>query len=363
MHNKTRTGYKGVAMSESMKAAVLTGPCQIQVKDVPMPKMAPGMIMIKVSACGVCGSDIHMWKEGKGWSRKPIPDFHMGHEFCGVVVDAGDSEFRPGERVTFWANLYCGRCDMCMAGKEHLCREVHGTNYIGFVSNGGYAEYFVGPAKNAYRLPDTVSDIAAALIDPLMVAYHAIRSSGLKLHDSALVVGSGIIAQLMGGLLKKAGASLLAMSKINDNQLDKAREIGDFGLYFDGNDPGRAEKFTQASQGGFDLVFEAVGTEESLQTCIEAVKPGGAIVAVGNSISPKIPFSLNSLVLHEIKLLGSVSCTRREFEETIDLIASGFIDPEKYVTDIVGLAALQQAMEKQSAGKERILKTVVRPAE
>lgn len=348
-------------MQKTMKAAVLTGPSRIEVKEVSMPKMAHGMIMIKVSACGVCGSDIHMWKEGKGWSKNPILDFHMGHEFCGTVVDPGDSDFRIGERVVFWANLYCGKCDMCMAGKEHLCREVHGTNYIGFVCNGAYAEYFMGPARNAYRLPDSVSDIDAALIDPLMVAYHAVKNSDIKLHDTVLVVGSGIIAQLMGGLIKKAGASLLAMSKINDNQLDKAKELGDFDIYLDGTNPERAVKFAETSNGGFDIVFEAVGNEESMQTCLDAVKPGGQIVVIGNSATPKIPFSLNTLVLNEIRLNGSVSCTRREFEETIDLIASGFIKPEKYVTDIVGLDGLQSAMEKQISSTEKMLKSVVRP--
>lgn len=348
-------------MGERMKAAVLTGPRQIVIKEVQMPEMASGMIMIKVSACGVCGSDIHMWKEGKGWYKDPIQDFHMGHEFCGVVVDPGDSGFTIGDRVVFWANLYCGKCDMCLRGMEHLCREVHGTNYIGFVCNGGYAEYFAGPAKNAYRLPDSVSDIDAALIDPLMVAYHAVKNSGVKLHDKALVVGTGIIGQLIGGLLKKAGVSLLAMSKINDNQIDKAREIGDFDVYLDANDPGLPALLMAESNGGFDIVFEAVGSAASMRTCLDAVKPGGEIVAVGNSISPTIEFNLNALVLNEIRLNGSVSCTRREFEETIDLIASGFIDPEKYVTDIVGLDGLQTAMEKQCSDSAKMLKTVVKP--
>lgn len=348
-------------MRKTMKAAVLIGPAQIEVKDVAMPEMAPGMILIKVSACGVCGSDIHMWKEGKGWSRESIPDFHMGHEFCGTVVDPGDSDFHIGERVVFWANLYCGKCDMCMAGKEHLCRQVHGTNYIGFVCNGAYAEYFAGPAKNAYRLPDSVSDLAAALIDPLMVAYHAVKNSDIKLHDKVLVVGSGIIAQMLGGLLKKAGASLLAMSKINDNQMEKARELGNFDIYLDGREPERAQKYKEISDGGFDVVFEAVGSEQSIQTCLDAVRPGGQIVVIGNSVTPEIPFNLNTLVLNEIRLNGSVSCTRREFEETIDLIASGFIRPEKYVTDIVNLDGLQGAMEKQVSPDVKMLKSVVMP--
>lgn len=225
-----------------MKAGVLVGPGRVEIMDVPVPDMAPGRIRIRVSACGVCGSDIHMWKEGKGWSPEPPEHFIMGHEFCGVVTDAGDSDFRVGERVTFWANLYCGECDMCRSGREQLCRAVNGTNYIGFVCNGGYAEYFVGRAMNAYRLPDAVSDVAAGLIDPLMVAYHAVRRSGLRLHDKVLVVGSGIIAQLVGGLAKKAGASVLVMSRIDDRQTDKAREIGDFDAYLYGNAPDRAEE-------------------------------------------------------------------------------------------------------------------------
>lgn len=346
---------------ETMKAGVLAGPRRIEIRRVPVPEMAPGMLKIRVSACGVCGSDIHMWKAGKGWSPEPIADFHMGHEFCGEVVDPGDSDFRIGDRVTFWANLYCGECDMCRAGKEHLCREVHGANYIGFVCNGGYAEYFSGKAGNAYRLPDTVSDVAAGLIDPLMVAYHAVRRSGLKVHDKALVVGSGIIAQLVGGLVKKAGASCLAMSKIDERQTGKAREIGDFDVYFDGNDPDRAAKMQAVSEGGFDVVFEAVGAGESLAACLDGVKPGGEIVMIGNSMTPTVPFELNRAVLHEVRLTGSVSCTRKEFEETIDLIAKGVIDAEKYVTDILPLDQLQRAFEKQVSPAESVLKTVIRP--
>ena len=346
---------------ETMKAGVLVGPQQIEIKQVPVPEMSPGLLKIRVSACGVCGSDIHMWKAGKSWSPEPITDFHMGHEFCGVVADPGDSEFQIGDRVTFWANLYCGKCDMCLAGKEHLCREVHGTNYIGFVCNGGYAEYFVGKAGNAYKLPDTVSDVAAGLIDALMVAYHAVKHSSLKLNSKVLVVGSGIIAQLIGGLAKKAGVSYLAMSKIDERQTGKAREIGDFDAYFDGNDPDRAAKMQEATEGGFDVVFEAVGAGESLAACVDGVKPGGEIVMIGNSMSPTVPFELNRAVLNEVHLTGSVSCTRKEFEETIGLIADGIIDVEKYVTDILPLDQLQRAFEKQISPTEHVLKSVIKP--
>lgn len=344
-----------------MRAGVLVGPRQIETREVPIPQAGPGEMQIRVSTCGVCGSDIHMWKTGKGWSPTPIPNFHMGHEFCGVVTDPGESSFWKGDRVTFWANLYCGTCDMCRAGKEHLCREVHGTNYMGFVCNGAYAEYFAGRARNAYLLPDTVSDIDAALIDPLMVAYHAVKHSRVGLHSKVLVVGTGIIAQLIGGLVKKAGASMLAMSKIDERQTGFARKIGDFDLYFDGTDANRAHIMQEASRGGFDVVFEAVGSGDSMATCLDGVQPGGQIVMIGNSIAPTIPFSMNQAVLNEVDIMGSVSCTRVEFEETIDLIARDVIDPEKYVTDIFPLEQLQQALEKQIDPSAHMLKSVIRP--
>lgn len=347
-------------MMEMMKAAVLTGPRTIVIKDVPVPEMGPGRLKIRVNACGVCGSDIHMWKSGKGWNPNHQGDFYMGHEFCGTVTDPGDSQFHVGDRVVFWANLYCGECDMCRAGQEHLCREVNGTNYIGFVCNGAYAEQFVGKASNAYLLPDTVSDVAAGLIDPLMVAYHAVKHSSLHLHGKVLVVGSGIIGQLIGTLAKKAGASYVAMSKVNDRKIAKAREIGDFDDYFDGNDPNRAEIMQKASVGGFDVVFEAVGGGDTLQTAIEAVRPGGEIVMIGNSIEDQVPFSMNRAVLQEIRLVGSVSCTRVEFEETIDLIARGMIDPERYVTDIMPLSELQHAFERLTSKTDPVVKIVIK---
>lgn len=265
-------------MAEMMKAGVLVAPKTIEMREVPVPQMEPGMIEIKVSACGVCGSDIHMWKSGSGWGAKAGKELIMGHEFCGVVTDTGDSRFQIGDRVVFWANLYCGKCDMCMSGHEQLCRDVNGTNYIGFVCDGGYAEKFVGKASNAYKLPDAVSDVAAGLIDPLMVAYHAVKHSGIKLHDKVLVAGSGIIGHM-----------------------------------------------------------------------------------IGNSIPDTVAFEMNKAVLREITLKGSVSCTRQEFEETIDLIAAGMIDPEQYVTDILPLEELQQTFKRLTDENDPILKAVIKP--
>ena len=346
---------------ETMRAAVLTGPKQIELKTVPVPQLEEGMIEVKVSACGVCGSDIHMWKAGKGWAEHQETDFFMGHEFCDVVTRSADSSFHVGDRVVFWANLYCGECDMCKAGQEQLCRQVNGTNYIGFVCNGAYAEKYVGKGSNAYLLPPTVTDVSAALIDPLMVAYHAVRQSGIKLHDKVLVAGSGIIGYLIGALAKKAGASYVAMSKINDRKIQKAKEMDDFDAFFDGNASDRAQTMQAVTNGGFDVAFEAVGSGDALAACMEAVRPGGKIMMIGNSMEPQIPFAMNQAVLREITLMGSVSCTKKEFEQTIDMIAKGMIDPEKYVTDILPLEDLQHAFERLTDESDPVLKIVIKP--
>lgn len=348
-------------MKQQMKAAVLTGPKKIEIKHVAVPEPREGEIEIQITACGVCGSDIHMWKAGKGWSKEEIPDFIMGHEFAGIVTNPNGSQFKKGERVTLWASLYCGHCDMCRQGQEHLCRHIDGTNYVGFVCNGGYTERFVGKAMNADRLPDTVSDIAAACIDPLMVAYHAVRHSGIKLNDRVLVVGNGIIGNMIAELAKKSGASYVAMAKLNDTKLAPTKKAGYVDGYFTSTDEDIQQKLQQAAPAGFDLAFEAVGSAQTLDLCLHAMKPGSSVVMIGNSMTETIPVNINYAVLHEISLKGSVSCTREEFRETIDLIANGVIDPEQYVTDIVSLDDLQHAFERLTSPDDPILKAVVKP--
>ena len=117
----------------------------------------------------------------------------------------------------------------------------------------------------------------------------------------------------------------------------------------------------EASHGGFDIAFEAVGASSALAACVDGVRPGGKIVMIGNSIDPEIPFAMNRAVLQEMTLIGSVSCTRKEFEETIDLIAGGMIDPEKYVTEVLPLEGLQHALERQIAPNDPMVKFVVKP--
>lgn len=158
-----------------------------------------------------------------------------------------------------------------------------------------------------------------------------------------------------------AGASFVALSKVSEAKTQHARRLGLFDAYFDGNDPRRADAFRAATGGGFDLAIEAVGSGHALVTCLDAVRPGGAVVLIGNALAPEVPFALNQAVLNEISLIGSVSCTRVEFEETIDLIAKGMIAPTRYVTEVLPLEGLQRAFERQCDPDDPALKFVVKP--
>ncbi len=347
-------------MPNTMQAALLTGPCSIEVRELQVRAPQDDEICIRVDACGVCGSDIHMWRQGAGWTDEPRP-IVLGHEFCGTVVDAGHSSFKVGDRVAFWANLYCGHCDFCREGQEHLCKEVAGRNYIGFVCDGGYAEYFTGRARNAYLLPEGVSDIAAATIDPLMVAWHAVKRAHIELNSKVLIAGCGIIGNFIAALCKKSGASYVAMTAPNEIKTRFSRRLGFVDEYFMADDPQLMAKLKAAGGDGFATAFEAVGLGSALNCCIEACRPGGLVVMIGNSLDPQVPFAMNAAVLHEITLMGSVSCTEQEFTETIGLIDQKVIQAEDFVSDVISLRELNATMQRQLDLNDPLLKAVVLP--
>lgn len=210
-------------------------------------------------------------------------------------------------------------------------------------------------------MPDSVSDLAAATIDPLMVAYHAVKRSNPGLNSKVLIAGSGIIGSFIADLCRKKGASYIAMTAPNNIKTRKPKELELCDDYFLSTDPDLDDKLSKAAPGGFDVCFEAVGNQGAFASLLRSVKPGGKVVMIGNTISPEISFEMNRAVLNEVTLMGSVSCTEKEFTETIDLIATGFIEPEKFVTDIVDLHKLQETFKRQGTIDDPLLKAVCLP--
>ena len=180
-----------------MKSLLLKEYLQLEVADFPQPQPGPGEVLIRIAACGICGSDVHGYD---GTSGRRIPPIVMGHEAAGVVAATGGgiTRFKPGHRVTFDSTVYCGECVFCRRGQVNLCdrREVIGVSTPAYRRMGAFAEYVAVPERTAYHLPDNLSFAHAALIEAVSVAVHAVSLTPLAIEDTVVIVGAGMMGLL-----------------------------------------------------------------------------------------------------------------------------------------------------------------------
>lgn len=336
-----------------MKKAVLTGPKQIIIQEADIPKLKSGQVLVKVDYAAICGSDLHQWHAGH-------PEIAMGHEFSGTIVDAGDSEYKEGDRVIFFCGEPCNECAQCKQGQHHLCDLLWARDYSGLSIDGGFAQYYVGNADKIYKLPDNVSFQQAAMVEPLAVALHGVNQANIKLGDKVLVIGGGIIGQLSGAMARRAGAFYVALSEINAQRMASAKKLGEFDDYFDGADPDVVAKMGQAAGGLFDIVIECTGVGPGLNTALMAIKPGHTVVCIG-APTDAIPVLNILTVLKEIHLVGSIAYSMKEYGvDTVNLISKGGFDPLKYVTDILPLEDIQTGFERLTSGSDPAIKILVK---
>ena len=210
-----------------MKALVLEKYGEFEYKDVGEPSCGDDDVLIKVKACAICGSDIHGMDGSTG---RRIPPIIMGHEASGVIEKAGRNVkgYKPGDRVTFDSTIYCGHCRFCRRGEINLCdnRKVLGVSCTEYRLNGAFAEYVAVPWNILYPIPEKVSFLQAAMVEPLSIALHAVNRSPVLFNNTAVVVGAGMIGLLIIQLLKKAGCSrIIAVDRIRE-KLDMAASAG-----------------------------------------------------------------------------------------------------------------------------------------
>ena len=199
-----------------MKALLLSEYNQLDVADLPAPVPGADEFLVRVAACGICGSDVHGYD---GISGRRIPPIVMGHEAAGVVEAAGSgvSKFKPGDRVTFDSTVYCGQCEFCLQGDINLCnnRQVIGVSCGDYRRAGAFAEYVVVPQRITYHLPAALAFQEAAMLEAVSVALHAVRVSGMKGGETTLVIGAGMIGLLTLQAAKAAGASQVLIADID----------------------------------------------------------------------------------------------------------------------------------------------------
>ena len=333
-----------------MQALLLSAFSRLTLTDVPRPDPGPGEVLVQVAACGICGSDVHGYD---GSSGRRIPPIVMGHEAAGTIaaLGLGVDGYAIGERVTFDSTVYCGECEFCARGDVNLCdrREVLGVSTPEFRRAGAFAEFVTVPARILYRLPDDLPFAHAAVLEAVSVALHAVRLAELKGGETALVIGAGMIGLLLLQAARVAGCSRVLVADVDPTRLRLAQQLGADETFVS----------TEGLADGVDVVFEAVGRDETVAAAIRAVRRGGSVVLVGN-IAREVTLPLQAVVTRQIRLQGSCA-SAGEYPEAIALLASGRIKVDPLITAVAPLSEGPGWFGRLHAREPNLMKVVLDP--
>jgi L-iditol 2-dehydrogenase len=342
-----------------MKALVLTDYNKLEYKEVDEPKVGDDDVLVKVKACGICGSDVHGMDGSTGRRQPPVI---MGHEASGIIAEVGSnvSGWEKGARVTFDSTVYCGRCGFCKEGRINLCdnRMVLGVSCDDYRRDGAFAEYVAVPQHILYALEDNVTFSQAAMVEAVSIAFHAVERAPIPADSSAVVVGAGMIGLLVVQILKAKGCEKIIAVDIDEDRLKLAGELGaETTLKADGNDV--VQKILSVTgPRGADVAFEVVGISESLQTAIGGLRKGGAVVLVGN-IRPTVELGLQSVVTGEITLYGSCASSG-EYPACLEMIAKGKINVDALISAEADLAEGAQWFKRLYNKEKGLMKVILR---
>ena len=343
-----------------MKALVLKEYKKLSYEDAADPRLEPDEVLVEVKACGICGSDVHGMDGSTG---RRIPPVIMGHEASGVIVERGPGagEWRVGDQVTFDSTVWCGECWYCRRGEINLCenRRVLGVSCAEYRRDGAFARFVAIPHRILYRIPDGVGFDRAAMVEPLSIAFHAVRLARPQVNDVALVVGAGMIGLLILQVLKVAGCGQVISADVDPSKLQRALENGaDAAL--DPQAPDFGEQIRDRTSGrGTDLAFEAVGLSAAVQTALGSVRKGGRLALVGN-VAPKVDLALQSVVTREIAMLGSCA-SQGEYPACLDLIAGGRVRLDTLISAKAPLSEGASWFERLYKREPGLMKVILTP--
>jgi L-iditol 2-dehydrogenase len=343
-----------------MKALVLSAYNQLDLLETSEPEPRHDELLIRVVACGICGSDVHGYDGSTG---RRIPPIIMGHEAAGFVESVGSdvSSFRSGDRVTFDSTVFCGKCFYCCRGQANLCddREIIGVSTPDFRRMGAFAEYVTVPARVAYHLPDNLSFVHAALVEAVSVAVHAVSLTPIALDDTIVVVGAGMIGLLTLQAARLAGAGRIIVLDIDDSRLEMARSMGATHTV-NPRRSGTVEDLRTLTDGrGAAAAFECVGASTTVKLALDGVRKGGAVTLVGN-ITPTIDLGLQSVVTRQIRLQGSCA-SAGEYPACMALMSREAIKVEPLISAVAPLEDGPAWFERLYGREPGLLKVVLQP--
>ena len=342
-----------------MKALLLSKYRQLEVAETANPKTGEDEVLIRVEACGICGSDVHGYD---GSSGRRIPPIVMGHEAAGTIVEVGSGVrgLHQGDRVTLDSTVYCGQCANCLRGQMNLCdqRQVLGVSCGEYRRAGAFAEYVSAPARIVHKLPDSISFPEASMLEAVAVAMHAVSLAETPPDSAALVIGAGTIGLLILQALRATGCSSVFITDVDSTRLKLAKELGATEtILADADTLARISSLTGGT--GVDVALEAVGRTETIKTAIQCVRKGGTVVLVGN-ISPEVAIPLQVVVSRQIRLQGSCASSG-EYPRAIELMAKGAINVKPLISAIAPLEDGPRWFERLYAHEPNLMKVVLVP--
>jgi len=343
-----------------LKALLYTKPYTFKYTDVPDPEIGDDDVLIRVKACGICGSDVHGYT---GETGRRLPPLIMGHEAAGMVEDVGKDVrgFEKGDRVCFDSTVYCSKCEACLKGQFNHCekRQVLGVYVPEFKRHGTFAEYVAVPSWIVFKIPDDLSFVRAALLEPASIGTHAANRAPIQAEDTVVVIGAGTIGLFILQGCKLRGAAKLIAADINEFRLDLAKQIGADVAVNPLEADLREAVLEQTDGRGADVALEAVGYAKTFGTAVSLLRLGGCVVAVGN-LEKKAEFDLQQFIARELTFTGSYA-SAGEFSRCIEQIASGRINVEPLISEVLPLGQGQEAFDRLFKAEENLLKIVLEP--
>lgn len=349
-------------MEGKMKVAIMTGIGEMELTERDIPVPGDDEVLVKLEYVGICGSDLHYYETGAIGDYVVKPPFVLGHEPGGTVVEVGKNvtHLKVGDRVALEPGKTCGHCEFCRTGKYNLCPDV-----VFFATppvDGVFQEYVAHEAGLCFKLPDNVSTLEGALIEPLAVGFHAAIQGDAHLGQKAVVFGSGCIGLVSMMALKARGVSEVYVVDVMRKRLEKALELGADGV-IDASVEDVLTRVKELTDGnGTDLVIETAGTEITTRQAIHIAKKGSTIVLVGYSKSGEITLPM-SLALDKELTFKTVFRYRHIYPLAIEAVASGKVNLKGIVTHEFSLDEAPKAMDYSIHNKADVVKAVIKIAD
>ncbi len=327
----------------------------LSVENIPDPEPGPTDFILKVCACGICGTDLH-WSEvnnEENGFRNISPGSVMGHEFSGKIMEIGkkiSGDWKVGDRVCAMPQLGCGNCEACHFGRPHRCPfiQIRATH----ANPGAYAEYTRIGMQETFRLPENVSFQEGALIEPLAVGLHAVKRASLNPGDTVLIIGGGPVGLSVALWCQFFGARHIVVSDLIISRAECASRFGATGA-IDASKEDVAERFQDITGGGPNVVFDAVGVPGSMQTAIDMTPNYGRIVVVGLCMLTDT-FNPADAIVKEVDIAFCFCYDRSDFGMALDMLAQGRIPASGLVTHAVGFDDFPTAFEALKRPSDQI---------